>query len=139
MRIGVVCAAEQRLVFLQKLLPDHDLIRVSAEQASPEGNLEELDWVFIDVPGLMESPALSAALRPLGSLLGRQEEDCPCIVRHDENGRLQLQCGRQTAAKRRASKGCPPMGTSTMIFQHVESASRDDSPLRAVSDPTCQS
>lgn len=122
MRIGVVCASEERFEFFRSLVQGHSLARISPDDATASAGLVAYDGIFVDAPALGEHPALSGQLQSLGFVFAAREEDCPCVVRHDDSGRLHLQCGRQAAAKLRAAKGRPPAGVHTMMFQYAEAA-----------------
>lgn len=138
MKIGVVCAAERRLEALRNLLPEHHLVRISAAGACSGGGLADVDGVFVDVTAPGDAHSLAAALRPLADLLDGGEEDCPCVVRQDETGRVQLQCGRQAAAKLRAALAYPSPRTTTLIFQRADPGRRDEEDTRSAAAATCQ-
>lgn len=122
MKIGVVCDSDERFDFFRSLLAGHSLARIPPDEATDE-RLSALEGVLIDIPIWEKHPALVGTLRSRGFVFGTREDDCPCVLRRDEAGRLYLQCGRQAAARRRAAKGMPPEGTHTLVFQHAEPAS----------------
>jgi hypothetical protein len=127
MRIGVICAAEQRFEVLRDLLPEHQLVRLSTAEAHAGNGPAGLDLVFADI-----APAGGGQPRA-------GEEDVPCLLRLSDDGRVQLQCGRQEEAKRRAATTVSWPRTTTLIFQRADAAPPEEQPLRLVCEDPCHS
>lgn len=122
MNIGVVCDSDERLEFFCSLVKGHSVFRISPNDPGKHEELTIFDGILFDGKTLKDQPSLIGIFQSKGFLFGTPENHFPCIVRHDDNGRLHLQCGRQTAAKQRAATGKPPTGTQTLIFQQTDSS-----------------
>lgn len=122
MNIGVVGSSDERLNFFRSLMKGHNVFRIDPNDPGGHQRLAVVDGIVFDGKTLKGQPSLISIFQSEGFFFGRREDHVPCVVRHDENGRVHLLCGRQAAAKRRAAMGEPHAGTQTLIFQHCDPA-----------------
>lgn len=122
MRVGVICDSDERFDFFRRLARGHSVVRIPSDNADMADKLSNLDGILVDASLMEGKPSLSSLLRSKSFLFGFHDEERPCVIYHDDAGRLKLQCGRQVAAKSRTGRGTASPRTQTLIFQHAESA-----------------